>query len=143
MNVAVPPPRRVDPLEIVRRRLVAQRLAGGGFDGVADAVGWLGAMPAQEFAEAKWSLGERIRDSTDTDIEAAFSRGDILRTHALRPTWHFLARDDARWILRLTRPRVHALNAYWYRQADLDGTARQKAETLVAAGIPDRAPALR
>lgn len=143
MGAAAPPPQRLDPLEIVRRRLVSQRLAGGGFDGVADAVGWLGAMQAQEFAEAKWSLGERIRDSTDAEIEAAFSRGDIIRAHALRPTWHFLARDDARWILRLTRPRVHALNAYWYRQAQLDGALFARSEAVLSSALADGEPRTR
>ncbi|MET0932483.1 MAG: winged helix DNA-binding domain-containing protein [Mycetocola sp.] len=125
----------MDPLDIVRQRLVNQRLAGTPFDGVADAVGWLGAVQAQEFAEAKWSLAERVRDCTDADVEEAFSRGDIVRTHVLRPTWHFLAREDARWILRLTRPRVHALNAYWYRRAELDDDVFARADDVFAGAL--------
>ncbi len=46
-------------------------------------------------------------------IEAALTRGDIIRTHVLRPTWLFVARADVRSLLRLTRPRVHALNRYF------------------------------
>ncbi len=110
----------MDPLGTVRRRLVAQRLAGDHFDEVGDAVHWLGAVQAQEFDEAKWSLAERTRECTGTDAEAAFARGDIVRTHVLRPTWHFVAREDVRWLLRLTRPRVQALNRYWYRKSELD-----------------------
>ncbi|MET4637095.1 winged helix DNA-binding domain-containing protein [Mycetocola sp. 2940] len=125
----------MDPLDIVRRRLVSQRLAGEPFDTVADAVGWLGAVQAQEFAEAKWSLAERVRDCTDADVEEAFSRGDIVRTHVLRPTWHFLTREDARWILRLTRPRVHALNAYWYRRAELDDGVFARADGVFAGAL--------
>ena len=111
-----------DPLAIVRRRLAAQRLAGEPLAGAAAVVRWLGAVQAQEFAEAKWSLAERSRDRTDAAVEAAFARGEFIRTHVLRPTWHFVARDDVRWMLRLTRPRVHALNAYWY--ASLRSTRR-------------------
>jgi hypothetical protein len=66
--------------------LVNQRLAAGASVNVADAVGWLGAVQAQEFAEAKWSLAERVADATEDTIETAFSSGEIVRTHALRPT---------------------------------------------------------
>ncbi|MET0714073.1 MAG: winged helix DNA-binding domain-containing protein [Mycetocola sp.] len=125
----------MDPLDVVRRRLVNSRLAGEACETVADAVGWLGAVQAQEFAEAKWSLAERVRDCTDADVEEAFSRGDIVRTHVLRPTWHFVAREDARWILRLTRPRVHALNAYWYRRAELDDSVFARAEDVFASAL--------
>lgn len=104
----------MDPLATVRQRLVNQRLAGEPFKGAAEAVRWLGAVQAQEFAEAKWSLAERTAGCTDAEIEAAFARGDIIRTHLLRPTWHFVAREDLRWMLRLSRPRVHALNRHWY-----------------------------
>lgn len=132
----------VDPLEIVRSRLVSQRLAGETFKQVTDAVGWLGAVQAQEFAEAKWSLAERT-DATDVTVEGAFNAGNILRTHALRPTWHFLARDDARWILRLTRPRVHALNAYWYRKSELDGALFVRAERVLVRALAGGEPLSR
>jgi hypothetical protein len=104
----------MDPLATVRQRLVNHRLAGEPFTDAAEAVRWLGAVQAQEFAEAKWSLAERTNGCTDAEIEAAFARGDIIRTHLLRPTWHFVAREDLRWLLRLSRPRVHALNRHWY-----------------------------
>ena len=109
----------MNPLSTVRRRLRNQRLTGEPFGEVADAVRWLGAMQAQEFAEATWSLAERTRWSTHREVEAAFTRGDIVRIHVLRPTWHFVAREDLRWLLRLTRPRIHALNRYWYRKLEL------------------------
>ena len=133
----------MDPLDVVRRRLVTQRLAGVPFDAVADAVGWLGAVQAQEFAEVKWSLAERVLDCTDRDVEAAFDRGDIIRTHALRPTWHFVTREDARWILRLTRPRVHALNAYWYRRFDLDASDFARAADAFTGALAGAEPRTR
>jgi hypothetical protein len=136
-------PLDMDPLDTVRRRLVGQGLAGEGFASVADSVGWLGAMQAQEFAEAKWSLGERIRECTDSNVEDAFNRGDIVRTHVLRPTWHFVTREDARWILRLTRPRVHALNAYWYRRLDLDAAVFSRAGDAFATALAGGEPRTR
>jgi hypothetical protein len=123
-----------DPLATVRRRLLDQRLAGTPFDSPEEAVRWLGAVQSQEFAEAKWSLAERVRDCSDADVEAAFEGGEILRTHVLRPTWHFVARTDIRWLLRLTRPRVHALNRYWYAKLGLtDGVLADGAGLLAQA----------
>lgn len=85
----------------------------------AEAVHWLGAMQAQEYAEAKWSIAERLDGCTDADVEEAFARGEILRTHLMRPTWHFVTPADIRWMLRLTAPRVHAANRYPYRKFEL------------------------
>lgn len=127
----------MDPLAVVRRRLVTQRLAGEPCVAPAEAVRQLVAVQAQELAEAKWSLGERTRDCTDADVEDALSRGDILRTHVLRPTWHFVARDDIRWLLRVTRHRVHALNAYQYRQCELDAVVLARAHQTLARVLAD------
>ncbi|MDQ3432245.1 MAG: winged helix DNA-binding domain-containing protein [Actinomycetota bacterium] len=124
-----------DPLLTVRRRLFGQRLAGEPFDTPAAAVRWLGAVQAQEFAEAKWSLAQRSRDCTDTDVEAAIDRGEILRTHVLRPTWHFVASSDVRWLLRLTRPRVHGLNRYWYARFGLDERVLSRGNALLTEAL--------
>jgi hypothetical protein len=53
-------------------------------------------------------------------IEQAYNQGDILRTHVMRPTWHFVTPENIRWLLKLTAPRVHALNAHMYRKLELD-----------------------
>ena len=50
------------------------------------------------------------------DVQAEFDRGDFLRTHILRPTWHLVAAEDIRWILEVTAPRVQKLNQTIYRQ---------------------------
>lgn len=86
----------------------------------AQVVSWLCAVQAQDYPAAKWAIGLRIPGCQDADIEQAFNDGEILRTHVLRPTWHFVAPEDIRWLLALSAPRVHALNAYYYRQLGLD-----------------------
>jgi hypothetical protein len=127
----------VNPLETVRRRLAAQRLTADPLQDPAAVVTWLGAVQAQLFDEAKWSLGERTRSCTDADVEAAFTRGDIVRTHLLRPTWHFAAAADVRWLVRLTRPRVHALNRYYRDQIGLDAKLLARGERLLARALED------
>ncbi|MGI8750488.1 MAG: winged helix DNA-binding domain-containing protein [Thermoleophilaceae bacterium] len=126
-----------DSLAIVRRRLHDQRLAGDPFASPAEAVAWLGAVQAQELAEAKWSLGERVRDCSDADVEDASSRGEILRTHVLRPTWHFVAPADIRWLLRLTAPRVHKATSYSRRRDGLDGALLSRSHDILAGALRD------
>jgi hypothetical protein len=77
-------------------------------------------MQAQDYGPAKWSLGQRLQGASDAQIEQAFANGAILRTHVLRPTWHFVSPADIRWLLALTSPRIHALNAYYQRMLGLD-----------------------
>ena len=91
-------------------------------------------MQAQDYAGAKWGLGMRLPGATDAAVERAFDRGEMLRTHVLRPTWHFVAPADIRWLLTLTAPRVHAANAYMYRKLALDpGTFRRSSARLAKA----------
>ncbi|MCU0495542.1 MAG: winged helix DNA-binding domain-containing protein, partial [Chloroflexaceae bacterium] len=85
-----------------------------------EVVAWLGAVQAQEYAHARWGLGLRLPGATDAAIEQALTDGRILRTHVMRPTWHFVTPADIRWLLALTAPRVHKVNAHMYRKCELD-----------------------
>jgi hypothetical protein len=86
----------------------------------------LGAVQSQDYAGAKWALGLRLKATTDAEVDQAFNDGKILRTHVLRPTWHFVAPEDIRWMLALTGSRVHAANAFMYRQLELDRATIRK-----------------
>ena len=131
----------MQPLATIRRRHASQRLAGEPLASPADAVRWSGAVQAQEFAEVKWSLAERIGDARRRrDRAHALPTGEILRTHVMRPTWHFVAAEDLRWLLRLTAPRVHAANRYWYRQAGLDAPTLERSHELIARELADGEP---
>ena len=107
-------------LDIAHRRLQNQQITQHICAKPCDVVQWLGAIQAQDYAAAKWALGLRLPAATDYDIEQAFTNGDILRTHVMRPTWHFVSPADIRWLLALTAPHVNATNAYYYRQHGLD-----------------------
>ena len=134
----------MEPLATIRRRHASQRLSGEPLASVADAVRWSGAVQAQEFAEVKWSLAERIRGAiTDAAVEREFAEGRILRTHVMRPTWHFVAAQDLRWLLRLTAPRVHQANKYMYRQAGLDGATLDRCQRVIARELGDGEPRTR
>jgi hypothetical protein len=119
--------------------MVNQRLWGKPFDRPEDVVGWLGAMQAQEFAFAKWSVAQRANGVDAAAMARAFDEGTILRSHFLRPTWHFAAAEDIRWLLALTAPRVNALNAYYYRRLGLDGSVLASTNAVVARALADGA----
>ena len=93
------------------------------------------AVQSQDYPGAKWSVGQRVRGGTDAGLDEAFSAGRILRTHVLRPTWHFVSPEDIRWLLRLTAPRVHALCAYQNRRLGLDGRLFARAHTVFARAL--------
>jgi hypothetical protein len=118
--VALSPGSRVGPYEIAEQRLFNQGITCPRGDKPADIVAWLGAVQAQEYPFAKWALGLRLPGVTpDAHIERAIDEGKILRTHVMRPTWHFVTPVDIRWMLKLTAPRVHRVMAHYTRRAEL------------------------
>lgn len=123
------------PIAIAYRRLHNQRLEGEPLASPVEVVRWLGAVQAQDYGPARWSLGERSRGAVDADIDRAMAEGAILRTHMLRPTWHFVLPEDIRWMQALTAPRVHAQNAFYYRQTGLDEALRTRCNRLLEGAL--------
>ena len=107
-------------IHIPRQRLFNQHISRPSFAHPAKIIDWMGAVQAQDFGAAKWALGLRANGLTDSAIEQAFNAGEILRTHILRPTWHFVTPSDIRWMLMLTSPRVKAFNATYERKFGLE-----------------------
>ena len=122
-------------LEIANARLLNQQIADPVLELPQQVVSWLGAMQAQEYAMAKWAIGLRLPRLHDGAVEQAFNQGDVLRTHVLRPTWHFVAPADIRWLLALTGPRVHQANAYSYRTHELDGALLARASDVLMRSL--------
>src|SRR4051812_20387792 len=137
-------------LRIAAERLHRQRLTRPGTPDAAELVEWFGAVQAQEYGAAKWALAQRMRGAiTDAHIERAFSEGRILRTHLMRPTWHFVSASDIRWLLELTAPRVHQALTFarkhygltddlHRRAARVIERALEKEECLTRAEVADR-----
>jgi hypothetical protein len=101
----------------------------------ATVVDHLVAVQSQDFAGAKWSLGLRLRRATQAQVEQAFNAGEILRTHVLRPTWHFVTPQDIRWLLALTGPRVQKQSAGPYRRAGLDAAVFRGAHAVLQRAL--------
>jgi hypothetical protein len=89
-------------------RLINQQVSSSKIRLARELVSWMGAIQAQDFNMAKWAVGIRIPNSTEDIIEQAIDNGEILRTHVLRPTWHFIAPENLGWMLQLTSERIKA-----------------------------------
>ncbi len=77
-------------------------------------------VQAENHSQASWAVATRTRGLTEIDFGRLFDAGDILRTHVLRPTWHYIRPDDIRWLLDLTAPRIRATYRALQREVDLD-----------------------
>lgn len=119
-------------------RLQNQRITRAGPGSAGKLVAWLGAVQAQEYAPARWALGLRLSPGwTDARIARSLDRGEILRTHVLRPTWHFVARADIRWMLELTAPGVHRRMSTYNRQLGLDPAVMTRATGIIERTLGD------
>src|SRR5688572_20662020 len=105
--------------DIPGHRLASQKMEGEKMKSAKDIVGWMGAMQAQDYAMAKWAIGIRVPGTTDARIEKAVGDGEIIRTHVMRPTWHFVSPDDVSWMLDLTAPGIKKSIASRHRELEL------------------------
>ena len=94
--------------DIAHQRLISQRLHKTKLLSPEEVVGWLGAVQAQDYHMAKWAIGTRMANATEQLIEDAITKAKIVRTHVMRPTWHFALAEDIGWMLKLTAPHVKA-----------------------------------
>lgn len=95
----------------------------------------LGAVQAQDYSGAKWALGQRAAGSTDADVERGFTDGRFLRTHILRPTWHFVAPEDIRWMLELSAPRVRAALGSYNRKLEITPSVVRRSNDALAMAL--------
>ena len=96
------------------------------------------AVQAQEFLPAQWGLAARIpadRRPDAASVAAAIDAGEILRTHVLRPTWHFLHPDDARWVMEVSAERVYGASRTYVRRLGLEGEIGTRGLGILAASL--------
>lgn len=131
--------------EVVRRRLAALGLSAVSAPpagttvrrAVQDVVRRLGAVQSQDYAPACWSIAQRLPPGTVTqaDVDALYDDGSLLRTHALRTTWHFLAPDDLALVQQVTAPRVLAGDGPRLRQLGLTTEVVARSHAALAEAL--------
>jgi hypothetical protein len=122
-------------LDVIAKRLQAHHLVGTPFHSAEEAIAWFGAVQSQDYPAAKWGLGQRLHGMQDKDVDRVFDKGGILRTHVLRPTWHFVAPRDILWIQELTSARVVAGLAGRHRRLELDQRTIARATDLFGEAL--------
>jgi hypothetical protein len=121
----------VADLDIARWRLRTQHLVSPYAASAREAVGSLLAVQAENPSQAAWAVASRTQNPDQADLAALLDSGAVLRTHVLRPTWHFVRAEDIGWLLDLTGPRVRRVTGQQLRDAHgLD--ERSTGQTLAA-----------
>jgi hypothetical protein len=124
--------------DIANIRLISQQIVSTNFKSPKDIVKWMGAMQAQDYGMVKWAIGLRFPKATVKMIEAAIDSGEIIRTHLLRPTWHFVPADDIYWMLSLTAPRIKASMKSRNQQLELTEKNFSESNNIIEKALSSR-----
>lgn len=122
-------------LAIPDQRLANQRITSTPYSSPVEAIRQLGAVQAQEMPGVKWGLALRVANASDASIMEAYNTGQILRTHAMRPTWHFVLPEDLVWLQQLTSAAVKRAMGSYTRKLELTDTLLRKTNDILANAI--------
>src|SRR5579884_1149830 len=122
-------------MNIAATRLQAQRLTGERPLSAVDVVRQFGAVQAQDYPAAIWALGQRTSGTNAAEIDRLYDEGAILRTHLMRPTWHFVVPDDVRWLVDLTGPRLRRGSAGRHGRLELDDATIDRSIEIIAEAL--------
>ena len=129
----------VQDLDIARWRLRAQHLVWPYAGSACEAVGSLLAVQAENPGQAAWAVASRTPHPDQADLAALLDEGAVVRTHVLRPTWHFVRAEDIGWLLELTGPRVRRVTGQQLRDTHgLDERSIEQAVTAVTHALATR-----
>ncbi|HEX8033248.1 MAG TPA: winged helix DNA-binding domain-containing protein [Ktedonobacterales bacterium] len=120
---------------IAQQRLVNQRIEGEKCATAEEVVRWMGAMQAQDYGQALWAIGLRMRAATVADVERAIAEGKILRTWPMRGTLHFVPAEDAKWMVTLSAERMIAGDRRRLEQLELDAMTIGRAEEALCDAL--------
>ncbi|MDR2292751.1 MAG: winged helix DNA-binding domain-containing protein [Prevotellaceae bacterium] len=113
-------------------RAISQQLANPTFDKAKDLVAWMGAIQAQNYNMCKWAIGVRLKSTTVADVEIALNKGEILRTHIMRPTWHLVVAEDIRWMLNLCREKLKTASSSSDKYLEISEKLYSQSNDLIA-----------
>ena len=128
---------------IARWRLASQHLSGPGLGSAEAVVDSLLAVQAENHSQSSWAVAARTSGMTEVEFTAAYDAGEILRTHVMRPTWHFVTPADIGWLLDLTGPRIWGSTFRNLANRGLDPAALERAGEIVTAALAGDGPRTR
>ncbi|MBW9110473.1 winged helix DNA-binding domain-containing protein [Microbacterium ureisolvens] len=125
----------MDASTLRHERLRSHRLSAPAAT-VADAAQHMLATQSQEFWGGRWALASRVRGRTTVhDVDAAYGRGEIVRTWTMRGTIHTIPAADMEWVLSLTAERQRRQAAAVHRNEGIDADEAGRAERLARAAL--------
>ena len=124
-------------LDIARWRLRTLRLTSPYAASAAEVVGSLLAVQAENPSQSAWAVACRTTTPDPADLAGALASGEILRTHVLRPTWHYVSAADVGWLVELTGPKVNrtAITKQLYAVHGLDDAGIERASAAVLESL--------
>lgn len=129
----------VRDVDVARWRLRSQHLVWPYTGSAGDAVGSLLAVQAENPSQAAWAVASRTQKPDRADLAALLDEGAVVRTHVLRPTWHFVRAEDVGWLLDLTGPRVRRVTGQQLRNTHgLDDGSIDRAVAAVTEALASR-----
>ena len=115
-------------------RLQNQQLVNTQTGSVSGLVKHMGAVQAQDFNWVKWAIGIRTNKSLE-EFDNAYNKGEIIRTHLLRPTWHLVASNDVSWLLNLSAPNINATLKGRRKELELSDQLVKKTNKIILESL--------
>lgn len=122
-------------LNIAGQRLLNQQIAHTQCRTSCEVVSRLGAIQAQDYKGALWSIGLRLPAAVEAEIEQAIADRSIIRTWPMRGTLHFVAAADVRWMLSLLTPRVIAGDKRRSQQLGIDDAMYSRSKKIFTRAL--------
>ena len=116
-------------------RLANQQVSQHRFTKPKEVVQWMGAMQAQDYGMVRWAVGLRLPEPAIQSVQRAIDKGEIIRTHLMRPTWHLVSAKDVRWILDLTAPHIQRSLKSRLKELELSPAVLSKAIKVLEATL--------
>lgn len=124
--------------ELLRIRSCVQQISGSQFSTAEQIATWMGALQAQDYSMSKWAFGIRLPSSTEETVNKEIDEGKIIRTHALRPTWHFVPAKDLHWIIELSAQQIKTAMSYRDKQLELTENVFNHCNNLIERSLRDQ-----
>jgi hypothetical protein len=122
---------------LLQQRLANQQLIHPAFTSAPELVQWCAAVQAQDYEMSKWAVGMRLPAATAEQIDSAIGKGELVRTHILRPTWHLVHPQDVRWMMTLTAPYIEQPMGTYNRKLELDAAIFRKSNKVFEKALKD------
>lgn len=125
-------------MDIAHYRLMNQQVTRSAFSAPGELIAWMGCIQAEDYASAKWAIGNRIPHITDAAIEKAFNEGHFFRAQVLRPAWHFVNPADIGWLRQLSSQKIRAFYKTLHGKLDISNSDLKRSKNIITKALSDQ-----